>query len=137
MLTFFILVILVVIGRFLLTAEFDTFGATSIRNKPALQSAQTLPDATPSIGKIHPFSKIAGTFELIILYQYSLTLLMPFSTLLERDKEPLDVRPDIEETCRVFNIVLIFIKLFLWVDSLRLKLPNLSCTENSLIVFFF
>ena len=55
---------------------------------------------------------------------------MPFSTLLERDKEPLDVRPDIEETCSVLNIVLFFIKLFLWVDSLRLKLPNLSCAEN-------
>ena len=25
--------------------------------------AQTLPDATPRVGKIHPFSKIAVTFE--------------------------------------------------------------------------
>ena len=33
-------------------------------NKPAAQAAgQTLPDATPPVGKIHPFSKNAGTFE--------------------------------------------------------------------------
>ena len=35
-------------------------------NKPAVQAAgQTLPDATPPVGKIHPFSKIAVTFERI------------------------------------------------------------------------
>ena len=34
------------------------------RNKPAAQAAgQTLPDATPSVGKNHQFSKIAVTFE--------------------------------------------------------------------------
>ena len=33
-------------------------------NKPAVQAAaQTLPDATPPVGKIHTFSKIAFTFE--------------------------------------------------------------------------
>ena len=33
-------------------------------NKPAAQAAgQTLPDATPPVGKIHPFSKIAVNFE--------------------------------------------------------------------------
>ena len=33
-------------------------------NKPATQAAgQTLPDATPPDGKIHPLSKIAGTVE--------------------------------------------------------------------------
>ena len=33
-------------------------------NKPAAQAAgQTLPNATPPVGKIHPFSKIAVTFE--------------------------------------------------------------------------
>jgi hypothetical protein len=30
-------------------------------NKPA--AGQTLPHATPPVGKIHPFSKIAVTFE--------------------------------------------------------------------------
>ena len=43
-------------------------GSKTIRvtyvNKPAVQAAgQTLPDATPSVGKIHPFSKVAPTFE--------------------------------------------------------------------------
>ena len=34
------------------------------RNKPAAQAVgQTLPDATPQVGKIHPFSKIGVTFE--------------------------------------------------------------------------
>ena len=34
------------------------------RKKPAAQVAgQTLPDATPPVGKIHPFSKITVTFE--------------------------------------------------------------------------
>ena len=34
------------------------------KNKPAAQTAgQTLPDATPPVGKIHQFSKIAVTFE--------------------------------------------------------------------------
>ena len=34
------------------------------KNEPAAQAAgQTLPDATPPVGKIHPFSKIAVTFE--------------------------------------------------------------------------
>ena len=33
-------------------------------NKPAAQAAgQTLPDATPPVGKIHTFSNIAVTFE--------------------------------------------------------------------------
>ena len=33
-------------------------------NKPAGQSAgQTLPNATPPVGKIHPFSRIAVSFE--------------------------------------------------------------------------
>ena len=33
-------------------------------NKPAAQDeGQTLPDATPPVGKIHPFSKIAVTFK--------------------------------------------------------------------------
>ena len=31
-----------------------------IPNKPA---AQTLPNATPPIGKFHPFSKMAATFK--------------------------------------------------------------------------
>ena len=35
-------------------------------NEPAVQPAgQTFPDATAPIGKVHPFSKIAITFELI------------------------------------------------------------------------
>ena len=35
-----------------------------LRNKPAAQAAgQTLPDATPPVGKINPFSKIAVTIE--------------------------------------------------------------------------
>jgi hypothetical protein len=35
-------------------------------NKPAAQAAdQTLPDATPPVNKIHPFSKIAVSFETI------------------------------------------------------------------------
>ena len=34
------------------------------KNKPAAQAAeQTLPDATPPVGQIHIFSKIAVTFE--------------------------------------------------------------------------
>ena len=34
------------------------------KNKPAAQAAgQTLPDATPPVGKIRPLSKIAVTFE--------------------------------------------------------------------------
>ena len=33
-------------------------------NKPAAQAAgQTLPDATPPVGKMHPFSQIAVTLE--------------------------------------------------------------------------
>ena len=33
-------------------------------NKPAVQAVgQTLPNATPPVDKIHPFSKIAITFE--------------------------------------------------------------------------
>ena len=33
-------------------------------NKPAAQAVgQTLPDETPPVGKKHPFSKIAATFE--------------------------------------------------------------------------
>jgi hypothetical protein len=33
-------------------------------NKPAAQAAgQTLPDATPPVGKIHPLRKIAVSFE--------------------------------------------------------------------------
>ena len=41
---------------------------SSFIHKPATQAAgaQTLPDATPPIGKIHPFSKIAKTFEQIM-----------------------------------------------------------------------
>ena len=35
-----------------------------MKDKPAAQAAgQTLPNATPPLGKIHPFSKIAITFE--------------------------------------------------------------------------
>ena len=35
-----------------------------IINKPAAQAAgQTLPNAPPPVGKIHPFSEIAVTFE--------------------------------------------------------------------------
>ena len=34
------------------------------KNKPAAKAAgQTLPNATPPVGKIHPFIKIAVTFE--------------------------------------------------------------------------
>ena len=41
--------------------ELNQFNNT---NKPAAQGeGQTLPDATPPVGKIHPFSKIAVTFE--------------------------------------------------------------------------
>jgi hypothetical protein len=32
-------------------------------NSLLVVQAQTLPDATPPIGKIHPFSKMAVTFE--------------------------------------------------------------------------
>ena len=36
----------------------------AIENKPAAQAAgQTLPDATPPVGKIHPFCKVVATFE--------------------------------------------------------------------------
>ena len=36
------------------------------QNKPAAQAAgQTLPDASPPVGKIHPFSKISVTDETI------------------------------------------------------------------------
>ena len=39
------------------------------RNKPAKQAAGAdLPDATPPIDKIHPFSKIAVTFEPVIQF---------------------------------------------------------------------
>ena len=35
----------------------------NFKNKPTAQAAgQTLPDETPPVGKIHPFSKIAVTF---------------------------------------------------------------------------
>ena len=44
------------------THNHPTFTKTNLL--PRLQ-AQTLPDATPPVGKIHPFSKIAITFELI------------------------------------------------------------------------
>ena len=38
-------------------------------NKPVAQAAgQTLHDATPPVGKIHPFSKITVTFEPIQRY---------------------------------------------------------------------
>ena len=38
--------------------------AQYLSNKPAGQTAgQTLPDATPPVGQIHPFSEIAVTFE--------------------------------------------------------------------------
>ena len=44
-------------------------------NKPAAQAAgHTLPNATPPLGKIHPFSKFAVTFELeqlIIFWTFS------------------------------------------------------------------
>ena len=40
-------------------------------NKPAAQAAgQTLPDATPPVDKINPFSKIALTFEPIQRLRY-------------------------------------------------------------------
>ena len=48
---------------------------TSLKNdqlkyKPAAQAAgRTLPDATPPLGKINPFSKIALTFESIQLFR--------------------------------------------------------------------
>ena len=42
------------------------------RNKPASGCAQTLPDATPPIDKIHIFSKIAITFEQMMRFRYPL-----------------------------------------------------------------
>ena len=42
-----------------LTKNLEIFKTSLLRR---LQ-AQTLPDATPPIGKIHPFSKMAITFE--------------------------------------------------------------------------
>ena len=43
-------------------------------NKPAARVAgQTLPDATPPVGKIHPFSKIAVTFEPMQRFRCPLT----------------------------------------------------------------
>ena len=42
----------------------NQFGSAVFTNKPAVQTAwQTLPDATPPVGKIDQFSKIAVTFE--------------------------------------------------------------------------
>ena len=42
------------------------------RNKPAAQAAeQTLPYAAPPVGIIHPFSKIAVTFEPILQFRCS------------------------------------------------------------------
>ena len=38
-----------------------------IQNKPAAQ-AQALPDATPPIGKIYPFTKIVVTFESVMQF---------------------------------------------------------------------
>ena len=39
--------------------------------KPAAQAVgQTLPDAAPPVGKIHPFSKIAVTFKPIKQFMY-------------------------------------------------------------------
>ena len=36
-----------------------------MKTQPAAPAAgQTLPDATPPVGKIHPFNKITGTFDL-------------------------------------------------------------------------
>ena len=42
----------------------SSLGLTLEKNKPPAQAAgQTLPDATPPVGKVHPFSKITVNFE--------------------------------------------------------------------------
>ena len=44
---------------------------TSYNKYAAQAAAQTLPDATPPVGKIHPFRKIAVTFEPIQQFRCS------------------------------------------------------------------
>ena len=41
--------------------------------------AQTLPDANPPIGEIHPFSNIAVVFEPMIQFVYPLRFRMPYT----------------------------------------------------------
>ena len=46
-------------------------GTKIIKNMPAAQAVgHTLPDATPPLGKIHPFIKIAATFEQIEQFRF-------------------------------------------------------------------
>ena len=57
------------LGQIGLVGQFGKKKSLQLYNKPAAQAAgQTLPDATPSVGKIHPFSKIAVTFEPMQLF---------------------------------------------------------------------
>ena len=45
-------------------------------NKTGVQAAGAKPDATPPIDKIHPFSKIALTFEPMMQFLYHLIFRM-------------------------------------------------------------
>ena len=50
--------------QFSYSDQVSSYGSGMYLNKPAAQAAgQTLPNATPQVGKIHTFSKIAVTFE--------------------------------------------------------------------------
>ena len=53
----------------LLVADPPSTSCATLSKKKRLQ-AQTLPDATPSIGKTHPFNKITVTFKPLMEFYY-------------------------------------------------------------------
>ena len=58
---------LVIFVRTLSLSYQSKLSVRPMKDKPAAQAAgQTIPDATPPVGKIYLFSKIVVTFELII-----------------------------------------------------------------------
>ena len=62
-----------------------------IKNLLRRLQSQTLPDATPPIGKIHPFSRVTLTFEPMIQISYPLRF---------RDK----IRSILEQACVVWHL---------------------------------
>ena len=64
------------------TINLSICGVSRTNNKPAAQTAgQTLPNATPPVSKIPPFSKIALTFEPIQLDWTGSTILNRFGVM--------------------------------------------------------
>ena len=48
-----------------------------VLNKHAAQAAGALPNATPPIGNIHPFCKVAQIFEPMMQFRFLLRFRMP------------------------------------------------------------